>query len=61
MPHNEADAVTAPSKLDRDAFEERFGLELTEIGVVEQGAADVKFFSEGAEVSPPSGYSHFTK
>ena len=54
-------AVTAPSNLDIDAFEHRFGLELTEIGVVEQGAADVKFFIDGAEVSPPAGYSHFTK
>ena len=52
--------VTTPSTFDTEVFQQRFGLELTEIGQVAQGNPDVKFLLDGVEVAAPPGYSHFT-
>jgi thiamine-monophosphate kinase len=52
--------VTSAAAFDTEVFEQRFGLELTEIGQVSQGEADVKFLIDGAEVTAPPGYSHFS-
>lgn len=52
-------AVTSPVDIDIIAFEQEFGLELTRIGVVEHGPADVSFSLGGARVEVPPGYLHF--
>ncbi len=51
--------VTGPSRIDTTEFTERFNLELTEIGRVEHGSAEVRFLLGEAEITPPPGYSHF--
>jgi thiamine monophosphate kinase len=56
--------VTRPGAgLDAAAFSERFGLSLTEIGVVTgadpSGAVDVTAL--GQRVDPPRGYDHFSR
>ena len=43
-----------------DDFVTRFKLDLTEIGKVTHGPAEVRFFVGKEEVAPPPGYSHFT-
>lgn len=53
--------VTSPGKIDVEGFRKRFGLEITEIGKVGHGAAQVRFMLGGEEVEPPPGFSHFTK
>jgi len=51
--------VTAPSELKTERFNERFALELTRIGSVEHGPADVRFLENGVRIETPPGYSHF--
>lgn len=51
--------VTSPGKLDVSEFSRLFDLELTEIGRVEHGPAEVRFFDGGERVASPPGYSHF--
>jgi thiamine-monophosphate kinase len=53
--------VTAPAGLDTTEFASRFDIELTEIGGVEHGQAEVRFMLGDDLVSGPPGYSHFTK
>jgi len=53
--------VTARSHIDTDEFRQLFGLELTQIGRVEQGLAAVCFFRGDEEVEVPAGYLHFGK
>lgn len=49
--------LTAPAPLDTNAFQARFGIPLTEIGVVDEGSGvDVR----GASVAAPSGHDHFS-
>jgi thiamine-monophosphate kinase len=52
-------AVTSPRALDAKAFEDQFGVELSEIGNVEAGRPIVRVFDHGAPVPTPAGYSHF--
>ena len=52
--------ITAPATLPIDDFVTRFKLDLTEIGKVTHGPAEVRFFVGKEEVAPPPGYSHFT-
>jgi len=52
-------AVTARSELDIIDFHERFDVELTEIGQVEQGSAEVVFTQGGQSAAVPPGYLHF--
>jgi thiamine-monophosphate kinase len=51
--------VTTPTDLDIIAFEQKFDVELTRIGVVEQGPPDVTFSRGGETVEVPVGYLHF--
>jgi len=51
--------VTSPFDIDEQAFRETFDLDLTAIGVVEQGPPEVRFKFEGQQVEVPSGYLHF--
>lgn len=51
--------VTSPADLEPHAFRERFGLELTKIGTVEKGSAEVRFMADGERVEIPTGYLHF--
>lgn len=53
--------VTAPPDLDTSKFHKRFGLELSQIGKVEHGTAEVRMAIGGEQVPVPAGYSHFTK
>jgi thiamine monophosphate kinase len=50
--------VTNPNQLDSAEFARRFSLELTEIGRVVPGPADVDV--EGARVAAVSGHDHFS-
>jgi thiamine-monophosphate kinase len=52
-------AVTSSSALDTRAFENEFGIPLTEIGNVEAGRSVVRVFDRGAPVPTPAGYLHF--
>lgn len=51
--------VTAPAPLDASEFSKLFNLELSEIGNVEHGPAEVRFFEGNEHVASPPGYSHF--
>ena len=51
--------VTSSADLEPDVFRARFGLELTKIGTVEQGSAEVRFMANGEQVEIPIGYLHF--
>jgi thiamine-monophosphate kinase len=51
--------VTSPSDIDVASFSARFDLELTRIGVVEQGPPGVKWLRGGEALDVPPGYSHF--
>jgi thiamine-monophosphate kinase len=52
--------VTSPDELDEAKFARKFGIDLTRIGTVENGAAAVKLMEGDEEVPVPAGYSHFT-
>ena len=54
-------AVAAPQAFDAAAFHAAFGVELTEIGVVEEGAPEVVLVRDGARVDLPAGYDHFSR
>lgn len=51
--------VATRSALDASEFEHRFGVELTRIGAVGEGPAQVRTLIGGEEVEMPAGYSHF--
>ena len=51
--------VTAASPFDSDTFERRFGLPLTEIGVVDHGPAGVDV--SGARVADVAGWNHLSR
>ena len=51
--------VTSPARLDVGEFQKLFGLELSEIGRVEHGPADVRLLDGETSVPSPPGYSHF--
>jgi len=54
--------VTSTIPLDTDAFYERFGIPLTEIGAVVEGATGVATFIDGGAVDFSSGgFDHFRK
>ena len=53
--------VTAPSDLDTAKFQKRFGLELTRIGAVEHGSAEVRMSLAGEPVTASPGFSHFAR
>jgi thiamine-monophosphate kinase len=53
--------VTGPSSFAVGEFEQRFGLELTEIGTVDGRHTGVEFLVEGRRVAPPRGYDHFSR
>ena len=53
--------VTSPSGIDMSAFNKRFDVELTKIGVVEQGPAGVRMLRGGETIDVPPGYSHFAQ
>ena len=52
-------AVTSSVPLDSEAFAQRFGIPLTEIGRVEDGAPIVEV--RGARVADAKGYDHFSR
>jgi thiamine-monophosphate kinase len=55
--------VTAPSALDRAAFEREFDIPVTAVGRVEAigaGAGGVETYSGGVRVPLPRGHSHFS-
>lgn len=54
-------AVASGSELDTKEFERRFEIELTKIGSVEKGRAQVTLLDRGTQVASPSGYLHFSK
>ncbi len=51
--------VTAPAPIDVSEFTKLFDLELSEIGRIEHGPAEVRFFDGNELVASPPGYSHF--
>ena len=52
--------VTAPAAIDSEAFERRFGIPLTEIGVVHDGSAGkTNVDVSGVRVANAVGYDHF--
>ena len=53
--------VTARADLDVAEFRARFGVDLTDIGYVEEGAPEVRFMIGGEPVEVPAGYLHFSK
>ena len=53
--------VTTRAPFDPAAFQRDFGLPLTRIGAVEEGAAGVDLLIGGERVASPSGYDHFSK
>lgn len=53
-------AVAAPPGLDGRAFERAFGIPLTAIGRVEEGAPGVVATLGGARVAPGGGWDHFS-
>lgn len=52
-------AVSAPADLDTTQFTERFGLELTRIGTVEDGPPGVAFIADNQQIEVGGGYLHF--
>lgn len=53
--------VTTRTPFDTGAFQRDFGLPLTRIGAVEEGAAGVDLLIGGERVASPAGYDHFSK
>ena len=53
--------VTGPARIATSEFTDRFNLELTEIGRVEHGSPEVRFFLREEQIPAPPGYSHFLK
>ncbi len=53
--------VTSPADLDTREFTRRFGLDLTQIGVVTPDAVGVVMTQNGEPVPSPAGYLHFTE
>ena len=51
--------VTSPVEIDVEAFHRQFNVELTRIGSVNSGGADVGFFLDGRRIEVPRGYLHF--
>jgi thiamine-monophosphate kinase len=51
--------ATAAEDLDIEAFSRRFKVDLTKIGSVERGEAEVRVFSNGQQIEVPGGYLHF--
>lgn len=51
--------VTSPEQLDTESFGRRFGVELTEIGLVERGEHEVRVMRDGEQIEVPGGYLHF--
>lgn len=54
-------AVTARADLDVAEFRSRFGIDLSDVGHVEQGDPEVRFVLGGEPVEVPAGYFHFGK
>jgi thiamine-monophosphate kinase len=54
-------ALTSRVELDTGEFTSRFGVELTRIGKVEEGAPGVILRDGDTTVDPPPGYLHFSK
>jgi thiamine-monophosphate kinase len=52
--------LSAPT-MDVAEFKSRFGIELTEIGAVVEGAAEARLMDHGARVSAPLGFDHFAR
>ncbi len=52
--------LAAPGTLDAREFGQRFGLGLTAVGRVEDGAPDVVLLRDGERVAARGGYQHFT-
>jgi thiamine-monophosphate kinase len=52
--------LTAPDELDTAAFESRFAIPLTPIGIVVEGSGNVTFLEEGVRVDLAAGYDHFS-
>ncbi|HEX2721721.1 MAG TPA: thiamine-phosphate kinase [Gemmatimonadaceae bacterium] len=53
--------VSSWKDIDQRAFRHEFNLDLTAIGVVEQGTPGVRFTLDGRQVEIPSGYLHFNE
>jgi thiamine-monophosphate kinase len=53
-------AVCAPETLDRAAFERVFGLPLTPVGRLAEGAPAVETTLDGERVAPADGHDHFS-
>ncbi|MEO8576388.1 MAG: thiamine-phosphate kinase [Gemmatimonadales bacterium] len=51
--------VTSPFNIDQHAFRDAFNVELTRIGMVEQGKPEARFTIDGKQVEVPPGYLHF--
>ncbi|HET7586439.1 MAG TPA: thiamine-phosphate kinase [Gemmatimonadaceae bacterium] len=51
--------LAAPDSLDVDAFRERFGIAITPVGQVVQGAPEVVLLHHGQRVAARGGYQHF--
>ncbi|MEJ7808896.1 MAG: thiamine-phosphate kinase [Gemmatimonadaceae bacterium] len=52
--------VTGPESLDTAKFERAFGVPLTRVGSIADGAPGVDAFLHGERVAPPSGWDHFS-
>jgi thiamine-monophosphate kinase len=52
-------AVAAPDNLDREAFQREFGIRLTPVGSVTEGAAGLVAIYQGNPVDLIAGYDHF--
>jgi len=52
--------LVVTGQFDTEEFRRAFGIPLTEIGRVAQGAADVVLLENGKRVAPPKGYDHFS-
>lgn len=53
--------VAARSELPATGFERAFGIPLTMIGEIAQGAAEVRLSRAGRRVASPGGYEHFSR
>ena len=55
----EYELIVTAKDIDTRAFSEEFGLELTEVGRVVPGPAQVTLLQKGQPISAPPGYDHF--
>ena len=55
----EYELIVTAKDIDTRAFSEEFGLELTEVGRVVAGPAQVTLLKNGQPISAPGGYDHF--